>query len=224
MDDVRRPDTYEWTMRRILHRAECGDRNPLGLEGDELTHEHQLRIRMAMLAIDDGMAVAMRDDLRTLHLRDEGDGLPGMIGDMDVTTARLVDHIGLVPLSVAWMARAGQGLEVEIDHRCALEIDVFDHPDDPVCTTMVRIAEQVHWLTTGTLFVPALPDTMAGAAVGRPLRDVFSHPVLDPLGLVITGATTGSLHDRLDGTYLTVDAERVPASPDDLFAMHEASR
>lgn len=224
MDDVLRPDVHESTMHKILHRADFHECNPLGLEGDRLTHEHQLRIRMAMLAIDDDMAVAMRDDLRALHLEDEGDGLPDMVGDMDMTTARLVRHLGLVPLSVAWMARAGQGIQVETGGRFALEIDVFEHPDNPLCETMVRIAEGVHWLTTGTLLVPALPDTMADAAVGRPLRDVFSHPVLDPLGLLITDATTTSLHDRLDGTYLTVDAKRVPASPDDLFAMHEASR
>lgn len=218
-----RTNTYDSTMRRMLNVSTHSAFNPLGVDfnDDQLLHEHHLLIRMAMISIDHEMAISMRDHLQAMHADGDSDGLPGMKGDLDVVTARLAAHAGLVPLSLAWMARAGDGLEVDVDGALGLEIDIHAHPDDPDCTTMIRIEHDAHWFTAGALAVPALPDTICSAVVGRPLADVYAHPVLDPSGFVVKRVAPVRIRDDVDGTILILDAPRIVATPDDLFAIYE---
>lgn len=52
----------------------------------------------------------------------------------------------------------------------------------------VALGRSAHWWK-GTVLVDPLPETTISALAGRPLTDLVSHPVLDPLGLVITDAS-----------------------------------
>jgi len=219
-----RPTMFERTERRVLSVAADGD-NPLGLETTEgITHEFQLRLRMNLLALDDEEAARIATSLADAHQSDDGSrGLEGAKGDLDEISAILLTHMGVIPLTVAWLARTGEGVTLYDGDQRLGHVDVFDKPSSDECETIVDVADGVKWLVRGAMAIEPLPDVVAGALVGRPLSDAVSHPALDGLGMTIVQADI----EEVDGephTVLRVDRERRMMSAADLLDMHQARR
>lgn len=137
---------------------------------------------------------------------------------VDLVTARLVAHSGLEPLMVAWLSAVRNGIHMTNENGSdVLEIDARTTPaESQTCGTMVVLAPDIVWEARGTMLVAYLPDAIVAAAAGRPLVDIVSHPVLDPLGLVIEEAELAGDDDH---ARLHVNVEHVFPSVDELAAM-----
>lgn len=107
--------------------------------------------------------------------------------DIDWLTAGLIAHVGLEPLMVAWLAATCDSIYIfDEDKNQILEIDSRVNPTESLtCGTMVVLGPNVVWEACGTMIVTNIPDALVLAAPGRPLASMVSHPLLDPLGLVI---------------------------------------
>ena len=94
-----------------------------------------------------------------------------------------------------------------------MSIDAWT-PSDDGSQTVVWVSPGVLWHARGELLV-ALPETAMAASVGRRLRDVVGHPVLDRHPLTITGVT----EDETGRALLVTDAVRTAIGLDELAAM-----
>lgn len=111
---------------------------------------------------------------------------------MDAVSAALLRHIGVLP-EVALALADALGKE-----RSAVEIGDGDedcgrirvHGDERNWSVHIEY-NRIAWNSLGLVVLPPIPLTAGGAAVGRPLRDLFSHAVLDTFDLRI---------DKVDGT------------------------
>lgn len=129
---------------------------------------------------------------------------PELLGRMTIVpidriTAELLVHKGLDPAAVCVVAAHTLSLTQIVDKLgepgCVLHvfIDAQDTSSSSECLTSVVIGDGVIWNSRGTL-ATTLPETIGISAIGRPLRDVVSHPVLDLHDITITGLT-----DDMDG-------------------------
>jgi hypothetical protein len=120
---------------------------------------------------------------------------------MDAVTAALLRHMGVLPecalaLSDA-LGKSRQPVEIgDGDEDCGIVRIHGDERNWAVQMDYGRIA----WNSLGMVILPAIPVTAASAAAGRPLRDLFSHPVLDRFDLLIDrGRRHLHLRDRHAG-------------------------
>lgn len=217
---VTNPFIAERTMRQILHVADIADDNPLNLgKTDILTQAAEDRMEAILTGADVTTMKRLANSLGVAcATEDHSRGVPTETGDLDEVSTLLMRHMGLSPLVVAWMARTGEGVEVMQGNDMLAEIDIWSDPTHEQCTTRVFLAPTVSWLAIGALAVDLMdmPETVIGALEGRPLRDAFSHPALDALGMTITGVE----HRRVDDercTVLSVDRPRRMMTPADLL-------
>lgn len=135
---------------------------------------------------------------------------------LDRITAELVAAIGCDP-ATACAAAIVLDTSIEIQEGATddqlLFLDESDPPDSPTCQTRIWVADMVEWDSTGRLRIE-LPETLKAASVGRMLRDVVSHPVLDRHPLRIL-----SIHDDGSGNSIQTDADRTPLDADAILAM-----
>jgi hypothetical protein len=190
-----RPHVADRVITQILHLAEHRGDNPLDLQTpDRMTRQSTDQIQKALIRPNPDQMQRMAQSLETAHgTTDFSRGSPDATGDLDEITARLILHQGLNPLTVAWMARSGEGVEVMIGGETMAEVDIWTAADDPDCTTRVHLGRDVSWLTRGALALVdhTVPDTVACALPGRYLTTVFRHPVLDGMGLTVSEVDTG---------------------------------
>lgn len=119
---------------------------------------------------------------------------------------------------------AACAIAIVMDERISIEdaatgervlfLDDSDPPDSPSCLTQVWVAPGIQWDTVGTLRL-VLPDLTFSAAIGRPLKDVVTHPVLDRHPLVITGIG----HSMEHKPHFQTDADRTPLTIGELLAI-----
>jgi len=112
---------------------------------------------------------------------------------MDPVTAALLIHMGVVPAAALILREAVLAQNVALD--------IIDAVDDDVVSRILGHRESweidldtargTHWSSEGTLLVDPMPETLAVAAAGRPLREVVAHPALDALDLTIERIETG---------------------------------
>lgn len=131
-----------------------------------------------------------------------GGGQPGVVahvtrtstsGRMDPVTAALLTHMGIVP-GVAMVLR-----DTALEQNVALDIvdaDDEDHTSRAIAhheswELALDLARGTHWSSEGTLNVDPMPETLATAAAGRPLREIVSHPALDGMDLAVERIETG---------------------------------
>lgn len=86
-----------------------------------------------------------------------------------------------------------------------LMVDPWNPSTSDATLTAVWVAPDILWYACGRLVAP-LPEIALVAAVGRRLRDVISHPVLDRHAITITGVT----EDGMGRAVFQTDAERTP--------------
>lgn len=133
---------------------------------------------------------------------------------LDPAFVHMLAHAGLDPVVVCWLVVAGGTLDVD-DLRSGYRLAHVTGlaADDPQNGTEILCADTVVWQQRGRIFSPALPDTVAGIIDGRPLREVLSHPVLDPLPIAIVRAD-----QRETVTHIHTDHAPVAASVEELVA------
>lgn len=192
------PHVDDETLRRIVDAADRGD-NPLGID-EPLRNADAVEdaVYRGMCGLEADAAARVAASLKALEKdRRPTVGNQQCLPDLDAVTAELLLHMDIDPLMVAWMARVCQAFTVQDDDTMDsfLQMDGYTAPTDSLCDTLVLL-DDVCWMATGTLIVPGLPDSTVIAAVGRPLRDVVSHPVLDRHPLTIRDCETGGSLER----------------------------
>ena len=133
---------------------------------------------------------------------------------LDTITTALLVHIGINPAVMGHAASKAGTLYVQSDDTRPLASMTWRGD------TEIRLGDMSWWISAtrragglhdcsdmdggndlGAFAVRLLPDQMLPHLPGRPLREVLSHPALDPLELTITGAANNEFytHIRTDG-------------------------
>lgn len=131
---------------------------------------------------------------------------------LDRAFAHMLAHAGVDPIVVAWLVIVGGTLDID-DLRSGYRLARVDNkpPDNKDNRSEILCDDRVVWTQRGLIFAPALPDTLVDLCAGRPLKEVVSHPVLDPLPITIS-----QTEQRESITRIHTDHAPSPASVDDL--------
>jgi len=138
------------------------------------------------------------DERASAALRGDADVLRTLLAHpcmdcMDIVTAGILQHLCIHP-GAALVLSELIGRE---------QLIIQDEDDNPLVTCtkrqgqshwLVTLAEGVIWNSKGTLMLPRIPDTAATVAMGRPLRNLVSHPALDQHDLSMVKVTQ---HDTM---------------------------
>lgn len=188
-----------------------------------------------LLAIGDGMGAGIGTPNEAEYLEDAEQALSDIIEGhddrfrtviakhldrperlLDRITAELAAAAGCDPATACAIARILDGdanIQNSADDKIVLYVDEAHPSSSEHCLTRVWVSEDVLWDAVGRLLV-TMPETTLSAAIGRKLRDVVSHPVLDRHDLTVTGA------DNIGLTrFLLVDSDRTPLNREELLAM-----
>jgi len=97
----------------------------------------------------------------------------------------LLEHMGLSPSWILLMAAVVGDVEIhdDVSARGGFPMLRINHisidDDEPIMLLSIRIGDGVEWTGEGVILKNELPETILGQAVGRPLRTIVSHPVVD---------------------------------------------
>lgn len=202
------------TMTNLISIAENEDDNPFGLTSFSYTQDLVDRIETALHGVDADTAVRLQASLEAAY-ENENRGRTTMHGDLDGLMVELIKHLGLDPLVVAWLARVGEALSLTGDGSPDHDIDVdpWTAPEDASCDTQVALGPDAMWNAAHGVSIREIPETVQAVIIGRPLRELLRHPVLDRHEITITGAES-----RDEGvTDLTVDYKMEMLEASDLF-------
>lgn len=118
---------------------------------------------------------------------------------LDPVSRALLKHEGANPDAVEALISAARGLgfhDKDNERWALFGVDINEDAQEHNILesridsgSLTWIANQNGW----TLQVGNIPETLRIAAVGRPLRDIVSHPALDVLPLMITGSAGKAL-------------------------------
>jgi len=139
---------------------------------------------------------------------------------VDRITAEIAQHIGIdvgAALALAITLDSHAVIEDQ-DRALMLVLSAWTPSDAPMPLNAAWLAPSVQW-QPGKVVVE-LPQTLALAAVGKPLRDTLTHPVLDRHPLTVTGVGTAN-GDRMT---LEVDADVTPLETEALIAMRRPAK
>lgn len=151
-------------------------------------------VEAALLGMDDATRARISRSLNTL-MGDASLGPAGDPSDVDAVLARLIAHLGVDPLMAAWLARVSSGSVVAVNHPSG-----FASPLALITLGMGNAFEfhrHLYWQPNGIVSIRMrsdldadgfdhIPESVAAAAVGRPLSALISHPVFDALDCSIT--------------------------------------
>jgi len=192
-------ETHLRVVQAIRHGVD-----PLGLQHGPTGHDEvAARIDLALCTIDDE---SRRRLVRSLGQIVSVRRMPET--DVDELSARLMAHMGLEPITVAWLSALCDGIHVlSDDHQGPVVIiDHHNHPTDWDCETALLIGLKSWWQARGMISVPAIPDTLAHQITGRPLRGIVSHPLLDDLTLHVRHADQDDGRLEILSTHLAQSA------------------
>lgn len=177
-------DDVVWSVVELADR----DENPLGID-DPMRNQDAVdeAVKHALTGVDAATAARMAASLQRLL-----DARPDPTCDIDMITAELLAHLGVDPLTVAWLSAASRCISVQDDDDMDTVIDIDSdlrpHECATQCSTTTTLGATTWWKAGGVLLVKDLPGTVVANAVGRPLREILSHPVLDRHDLVVATA------------------------------------
>lgn len=143
--------------------------------------------------LDDAARARVSRSLCTL-MGDVSLGPIGQPSDMDAVLARLLAHLGVDPLMAAWLTRVASGAVVNVDHPCGF-VSPFAFLTQGMGSAF-EFHRHLYWQPDGIVTIrmrsqlntdgfEQIPESVAAAAVGRPLSELLSHPVFDALGSTI---------------------------------------
>jgi len=213
--------------RRIIACIELGE-NPLGLTEGEIA-DHAEIVDAVNLALDgmdretaERVAAALSHHyakkLWTHPVEPVDDHALRDAGALDRITAGLIAHMGIDPLKVAWLAHICRG--VDLMDRDTLEtritVSTTSAPGRANNATIVHLSPTAIWHGEGVIGIDdgIIPETVATACIGRPLREVFTHPVFDAHDFVIA-----RIDNENDRTWIDVTADMRALSPGDLLGI-----
>lgn len=109
-------------------------------------------------------------------------------GSISLVVARLLAHGGCDPAAWALLCQ-------HVDHvnlpgpMGGMTVVTDDVPgESEIVDAHILLGEGAYWIGGGRLdLTRELPESVVAALPGRPLSDLVSHPVLDAIGLTITG-------------------------------------
>lgn len=136
---------------------------------------------------------------------------------MDHISAGIAAHLCIDPATacaLAYWIEDGLVIEDGATKEMIAFIDHSEAPNDRNPLGRVRLTQGVEWETGGNLIVQDLPATTLNAAIGRPLRDLVSHPILDAHPLVVTGIQDTGMHQ-----IVSTDWHRRPLTIDEIMAI-----
>lgn len=121
---------------------------------------------------------------------------------MDVVTATLLAHLGIDAASALILSDA-LGKTGKIIQIVGRDNDYATLPDAVRVTGSemkwtTAMGGGVSWGSTGVVRTPPLPETVASAMVGKSLRTIVSHPVLDAYDFVVTCAQVADEWTSID--------------------------
>lgn len=122
----------------------------------------------------------------------------GLVG-MDVVSAAILAHNGINPAVAAVCGLIGKTAGFE--HGASRWVVT-----DRAFMTPLASNHAGYWMSTRSCFdgLAVMPPSIAMQAAGRPLRDVLSHPAIDPLALTIAEVEVG----RIDSMVRIVEPDR----------------
>ena len=139
------------------------------------------RLRRSVLGdLDDDVLASTRSKVRDGHVR------------MDAVSAALLAHHGVNPaVAVIVGLIAGTAEFAEGSGQCVVT--------DRSVLAPLHMGRAGFWTSSRGVLdgLPPLPETACLAAEGRPLREIVSHPALDPLPLVVLAAGVGPGDTRI---------------------------
>lgn len=194
------PQIPDKDYRKVIEAAKAGN-DPLGIgDGSNGTEIAQAQAAIeAVHAALDGMDAETAERVIASMLLLEGGGTrsignPQGLPSLDRITVELLAYMNVDPLAVAWLSLLCQGIRIIDADTDAEMADIDGHlpPTDDMTDTTVTLSQDIVWRATGKLIVHGMPDSMALTAVGRPLREVVSHPVLDRHPFTVVEVETGS--------------------------------
>lgn len=114
----------------------------------------------------------------------------------NAATLALLDHVGIPAEIAAAIAMATTQLEIDPIHFEVTDIDgrrtgIQLAADRYGMNASIDLMPDraVEWKSNSITMRQRIPDTLMAAATGRPLRDIVSHPALDPFELMIERIT-----------------------------------
>lgn len=144
------------------------------------------------LALTGRMTPMLREALRRDLL------VAGTQARVDAVSAALLTHRGINPAVL--FAICIHATDAEVNDDAGMQVAALG--SDGYCHVRLDAADGPDWRTMGGYLgnLPRIPRAAAVAAAGRPLREVVSHPALDPLAL-----TVGSVEDVFEHSAVIVD-------------------
>lgn len=139
---------------------------------------------------------------------------------LDRITAEIGWHAGIdvvAALAIAIVLDKDAAI-IDPDDELILMVSAWTPSHAPSPLNAAWLAPAVRWDTHGVTL--AMAETLATACIGRPLRTLVSHPVLDRHALTVTGvsqATGGRI-------MVEVDNDRTPLEAEELFAMRSGAQ
>lgn len=144
----------------------------------------------------------------------------GTVDRLDVIGARLMAHVGIDPLVLTWISNVTRSHCTLFDRADNHAAEVGTQAIGGESETSVGLDGSTVWDCTGCILVRSLPETVMASAAGRPLVDILSHPVLDPLALTMTGTEV----EHSGWISIHVDAKLEPVTTDELRSLSEQVR
>lgn len=152
-------------------------------EDAEFLEEAQDRISAVIAGEDDQFRIVIARALRSA----------GILA-MDRITAELAAHVGCDPATACMLAPL-LNLNLSIDDQATDEMIVFVDgnykPDEEGTITSIWLGEDIAWHANGGIALH-IQETILHGAVGRQLKEIISHPVLDRYDLKVVSIDTDS--------------------------------
>lgn len=220
IDNLRMYDEDIRTLLDVLRSRHNRHPDTLGLLADDGSIERAEGILIAAL---EGLGPDVSRDL-AMQLRPRGGTTDHVdkLERIDPLTARMMAAQGVDPLVLGWISEmSGNLITLASDDDTHFEMGSRGIGEDS--ETSVAIGCDVFWEASdywGSVLVPSLPQTLVQACVGSPLSAVLSHPMLDPLDLMITRV----IHLESGSLQLVTDQKPQAIAVDDLLAISTAFR
>lgn len=115
---------------------------------------------------------------------------PGMA---EILPGMGIDPVGMMALA---LLKPQEPCEVHLGGRRVAYLDFANHDMFLISLGHASGGMEIQW-REDRILMPTVPDTVMGALAGRPLADVLSHPILDPLRLSIEEVHACWEDDRL---------------------------